>query len=430
MYKVKRDYMKNNAVTLELPSRFSFRDQGIFEFSEILDFFDWSLHDSQVKIDMTTCHQPNYQTLALLMLYVWKLKDQGCKISFNDFDSGDGAGSMWRRIGGRGAMDVLLKNGVNFITNDHKPMFALRNNNDFKNAIECFENYIEGFNVEYTNTLRYVLSELLYNTLEHGICNGSSIIHNRTIPSVIQFTWYQKSNQIHFIVADIGIGIKRHLEKTYPGQSSDEEAIRLAIQPKKSGTFGETNLYKDQNNAGMGLYLSTNIIRRLKANMHILSGNGLLHISPRDITSKTLESSWPGTIAFIAVEMDKDFIFNLHSIMQEFRDKAKIEQKTADVEDKNDIYYVGIYDFFGAYAEDKEAAIKFRNNKLFPSIEENKTIRIDFINVISSPHSFLSALLASPIKSLGLIAHKRIKIVNAIPEIRETIDFIFDDNTD
>ncbi|WP_222860938.1 hypothetical protein [Vibrio cholerae] len=49
--------------------------------------------------------------------------------------------------------------------------------------------------------------------------------------------------------------------------------------------------------------------------------------------------------------------------------------------------------------------------------------------MISAPHSFLSALLASPIKSLGMVSFKRIKIINASPEIRETIDFIFDDNT-
>jgi hypothetical protein len=49
--------------------------------------------------------------------------------------------------------------------------------------------------------------------------------------------------------------------------------------------------------------------------------------------------------------------------------------------------------------------------------------------VISAPHSFLSALLATPIKILGLPAYKKIKIVNAAPEIRETIDYILDENT-
>ena len=46
-----------------------------------------------------------------------------------------------------------------------------------------------------------------------------------------------------------------------------------------------------------------------------------------------------------------------------------------------------------------------------------------------APHSFLSGLFASPIKSLGISAYKRLKFINTKPEIRETIDFIFDDNT-
>jgi hypothetical protein len=44
-------------------------------------------------------------------------------------------------------------------------------------------------------------------------------------------------------------------------------------------------------------------------------------------------------------------------------------------------------------------------------------VLVDFDGVETAPHSFLSALLASPIKTLGLPAYKLIKIVNATPEI-------------
>jgi len=65
-----------------------------------------------------------------------------------------------------------------------------------------------------------------------------------------------------------------------------------------------------------------------------------------------------------------------------------------------------------------------------PKIKDGKTLLIDFDYVISAPHSFLSALLATPIKIIGIKAYKKMKIVNAQPEIRETIDFILDDNID
>ena len=121
--------------------------------------------------------------------------------------------------------------------------------------------------------------------------------------------------------------------------------------------------------------------------------------------------------------------FVLQQIMQEFRAEAINEQVKADKREAENTYYLSIYNFFGSFAEDKESAIKFRNEKLFPAIDDGSIILIDFENVTSAPHSFLSALLASPIKSLGMQAFKRFKIVNASAELRETIDFIFDDNT-
>jgi hypothetical protein len=64
-----------------------------------------------------------------------------------------------------------------------------------------------------------------------------------------------------------------------------------------------------------------------------------------------------------------------------------------------------------------------------PAVDEGKGLILDFDEVVSAPHSFLNALLASPIRDLGMSAYKRIKIRNASPEIRETIDFILDENT-
>ena len=84
---------------------------------------------------------------------------------------------------------------------------------------------------------------------------------------------------------------------------------------------------------------------------------------------------------------------------------------------------------FGPFAEDKEAAIKYRNNHLMPAVEQDEDILMDFADVKSAPHSFLSALLATAIGRMGMKAYKKIKIVNAAPEIRETIDYILDENT-
>lgn len=422
--------IKSNAITLKLPNNFSFKIHDIYDFENIINFFNWDISNKQVKIDLTECRAPNYQALALLVIYGWVLKNQGCTVSYIESAEELGASSMWRRLGARGAFSVLFHEEMNFKGNEFKPLFAVRNTNDFKKVLETTESYIQDFDIEYTHTLRYVLSELLYNTLEHGSVTGSEQINYRAIPSLIQFTWYQKSNELQFIIVDCGIGIKKHIEQTYPGQESDEQAIRLALKPQVSGTFGKNDPYKQKNNAGMGMFISTNIIRRLNANMHILSGNGLIHVSPRDITGKTINHSWPGTMVLVTIKLEQESGFVLHKIMQEFRASAVQEQEAADKSESNNTYYISVFNYFGSFAEDKEAAINFRDTKLFPEIKNGKNILIDFDNVSSAPHSFLSALLASPIKSLGMRAYKKLKFISTSPEIRETIDFIFDDNTE
>uniref|UniRef100_A4XX40 DUF4325 domain-containing protein n=1 Tax=Ectopseudomonas mendocina (strain ymp) TaxID=399739 RepID=A4XX40_ECTM1 len=426
---IKKAIEKEKTVTLKLPTIFAFKDQGIYDFEKSLSFFDWSIKDRPVKIDLTECKSANYQTLSLLVLYAWTLVEQNCTVSFIEAEGDNGASSMWRRMGARGFMPILLQDGHNFNGAPSKPLLKIKSTADFKTAISTAESYTKDFNVEFGKTLRYVLSELLYNTLEHGKNIKSVRGKNIRIPSIAQFTWYQTHNEIHFIIADCGVGIKKHIEQTYPGQESHEEAIRLAIKPQVSGTFALNDPYTQKNNAGIGLFISSNIIRRLNAEMHILSGDGLLHISPRDVTAKTLHQSWPGTIVLVTLRLEKTSNLNLHEMMREFRDSAFKEQKLADTDEENGKLYLSIYNYFGQYAEDKEAAIKFRDKRITPAIDSGKKIVLDFDNVISAPHSFLSALIASPTKRLGMTTYKIIKITNATAEIRETIDFIFDENT-
>ena len=338
---------------------------------------------------------------------------------------------MYRRLGARGTFNVLMHAKSNFKGNQFKPLFALRDSDDFKKVIEAAQSYTEDFNVEFTKTLRYVLSELLYNTLEHGqsYYDFGEAFHR--IPSLCQFSWFKNKKEVSFIIADTGIGIKQHLEQAYPGQSSHEEAIIKAMKPQVSGTFGKNDPYNDKNNAGIGLFLSTNIARRLNADMHIVSGNGLVHISPRDITNKRLDGFWPGTFVLVTIKVDKNTSAQtLDAMLQGFREEALSEQQKADGSEEIESYYISISNYFGFFAEDKEAAIRFRNERIFPAIEDGKKIRLDFAGVESSPHSFLSALLASPIKSLGMKAFKVFKVLNATPDIRETVDFIMDENTE
>lgn len=428
---IKEKLADKNLPSIKLPKRFGFKNNDLMDFDSIIGLFDWDLHDTTVDIDFRRCTSADYQAISLLVIYSWYLKSRNCNVDFNTVKrTNDHASAMWRNLGGYGTFNILNNNTQQFRFNKYKPLYALRNSKestDFKKILQGIEDYTSEFDISYITTLRYILSELMYNTLEHGQHFSKEL--NKNIPSLVQMSWYQKKGTIDFIIADLGMGIKEHLEQAYPSLESDEEAIKLAIQPEKSGTFGDNIPYKSGNNAGMGLFLSSNIIRELKGDLYILSGNGLVHISPTDITSKTLTNYWKGTIVFLSIHISKNTTTDLERILQGLRSQAENERKVRKKELREETYILNMNNFFGDYAEIKEEAINIRDKYLIPQINEGKKIIIDCKNIKSSPHSFLNALLANPIKMLGLNAYKRIKILNATTDIRETLDFIFEDNT-
>ena len=421
-----------NRIVLSLPPYFNFKDHDAYDFTKALAFFRWDLHDCPVTIDFSTCQSANYQALSLVVLYAWRLKSNGCRVDFAGMkaSSRGGANDVWRMMGAAGLFGVSFNENQNFRSSDFKPLIAIRNHADFRKAMEEASRFSKEFNIEYINTFRYVISELLYNTLEHGIAFFEDArSKNKRLPSLCQFTWYKQRNEIQFLVGDMGMGVKRHLSQSYPGIEDHEAALRKAIQPQVSGTFVGADPYQAKNNAGMGLFLSTNIVRRLKADMHIVSGDAVLHVSGTDITTRKLATSWPGTFALVSLRLEKKAVFELHSMMSEFRDAATREQLAKNKAEDEGVFYVSIYNYFGKYPEDKGAAIKYRDSILLPAVSSGKKILFDFDLITSSPHSFLNALLSTPIKRLNMLSFKKLKFVNASPEIRETIDFILEDNT-
>lgn len=406
---------------IRIPNSFKFTYKTAYDFNHVLKTFDWTIKGQEVVIDFSLCARANYQAIALIVLYSWHLWANGCTVKFRYGKRWMGASKMWAMMGAEGLFDVIESPHKNFSSTNVKPLFAVRNEDDFNDALSKAEKYSQGFDVEYEKTLRYILSELLYNTREHG--------WNKVIPSIIQFSWYVEKKELSFIVADLGMGIRKHLAQAYPALVDDKEAIKLALKPRVSGTFKSKQPYQAENNAGFGLFLSSNIVRKLHADMHIVSGDGVVHISPTDITGRILKVGWPGTIVYVTIKLSQVADINLQRMMAELRSAATIEMKKADKKEQDLNFYISIRNIFGNFAEEKVSAISYRDKAMLPAIKNGKVIILDFENVISAPHSFLNALLAVPTRHLGINAYKMIKIVNAAPVIRETIDFIFDENT-
>ncbi len=419
-------YSKKKVPILKLPPTLSFKNKNIVDFNSYLSIFDWTYDGTILIIDGNSCTNANYQALSLLILYIWFLKSKGCYVKF--FLKNDSPlGKMWYRLGGAGCFTVFQNSTRNFQFIDDKPMFAIRNQStDIQAALNKILEYTYKIDMHlisgHESTLRYIVSELLYNTIEHG--------YNALIPSLLQFNWYKNKGQLSFIIADLGVGIKKHLEQSYPVFSSDLTALEAAIKPEVSGTFKTPKQpYEGQNNAGMGLYLSSNIGRTLEADMYIVSGNGLLHISPTDITSDTLRYSWPGTFIYMTIGFDKFKTFNIGNELELLRQKAKIEIDSRKHISSPKELVIDMYNYFGTHCEVKYEAIKQRDRKILPALADGKTIVLDFSNTKTATHSFLVALLATPIHNTGIKAYKLIKVKGANPIIRATIDFIFDSYT-
>jgi hypothetical protein len=115
--------------------------------------------------------------------------------------------------------------------------------------------------------------------------------------------------------------------------------------------------------------------------------------------------------------------------MSELREQARREVTAGDREETVSTLRVSMYNFFGKYAENKAAAIQYRDKHLLPAVGAGKKVIFDFDGVELAPHSVLNALLASAVEELGLVAYKRLRFLNVKPEIRETIDYILDANS-
>ena len=417
---------KQGTPIIPLPKTFSFIQNGITEFDSILSLFKWNYSNTKIIIDGNQCKHASYQTLTLLILYLWKLKQQKTFISIQ-FPKHSTLDIMWNRLDGPNYLSILNNSQNNFHYVYNKPLFAIKyKDHNITQMLNTIRDYAMDLPTDlirgYEDAVRYIISELTYNALEHGF--------NPQLPSLLQFNWYRDKNQLSFILADLGVGIKAHLEQTYAPFTNNTDAIAMALEPEISGTFGvNVGPYKQQNNAGMGLYLSSNLGKTLEADMYIVSGDGVAHISPLDVTYTTLNNSWSGTFIYMTIGFDRLKTYDLHKHLEDFRKHA-----TETVAKRNNIVrapelYIDMYNYCGERCEVKLEAINLRERKIIPAITKGETVILDFSHAITATHSFLTALLADSIKILGLKSYKQIKIIGANETIRTIIDFVFDTYT-
>src|SRR5882672_1720786 len=125
--------VSNESITITLPTRLSFTYNGVYDFDRYLSLFDWALRDASVQIDFRQCRSANYQALSLFVLYLWRLRKQGCHVELIYGERGfNSATTMWYNMGAVGLFHVLNDQHENFQGTSHKPLLAIRNQQDFR----------------------------------------------------------------------------------------------------------------------------------------------------------------------------------------------------------------------------------------------------------------------------------------------------------
>ena len=185
--------------------------------------------------------------------------------------------------------------------------------------------------------LRYVLSELIRNVLEHSLSRQGAIVSAQ---------YYAKSNTVRVGIADHGVGIVEPINQSY-NPKNDLEAIQLALIPGITGTT--KNEGGTEYNAGAGLFFIKSIATVNKDFFVIYSGKAMykllkrkgkkivLHADPLDDRHSKRNDlpSWKGTAVGIDLSLDTTQEFSLllrlinETYNQAIRDRKKAKHKKA-----------------------------------------------------------------------------------------------------
>ncbi len=142
------------------------------------------------------------------------------------------------------------------------------------------------------DAFRYNIRELIDNALEHG---GS--------PAIACAQVFRNLGEVEIVVSDYGYGFLHTVARNYK-VSTYEEAIKKALEKGVSGSL--RNMYGSSiTHTGTGLYVISNIIKETEGKMFIISGDALVSLSGRQLTSYKMREEWKGSVVATRFRLDK-----------------------------------------------------------------------------------------------------------------------------
>lgn len=188
---------------------------------------------------------------------------------------------------------------------------------------------------EQAEAIRYVVSELVRNVLEHSASSQGAIVAAQ---------YYKKTNRISLGIVDTGVGIKRTINQSHSAWT-DAEALRLALTPGVTGTTSREG--GTINNAGAGLFFIKSIAATNHDFFMLYSGSALyklhrrkgevkkLYIDPLDDPHALRDDmpEWQGTVVGVDISLDQSGGFSSlmdairHSYTSAIRERRKARHR-------------------------------------------------------------------------------------------------------
>ncbi len=170
----------------------------------------------------------------------------------------------------------------------------------------------------HVEAIRYVVSELVRNVLEHA---------NSELGAIVSAQYHLKSNMIRIGIVDTGVGIKKTINQSHSALTH-LAAIQLALTPGITGTTDKEG--GTEFNAGAGLFFIKSIAKVNRDFFMIYSGNAMykllkskthkLYADPfKDKHSAGDEFPlWQGTA--VGVDISLDATHEFATLLQQIRD--------------------------------------------------------------------------------------------------------------
>lgn len=261
--------------------------------------------------------------------------------------------------------------------------------------------------------LEYVFDELMRNAVQHSSDPlGGVACAQRMDPNS-----YYSNKVIQLAVADCGVGIQQSLSGAHGERLSVDESIVMAMEPHVSGAFAP-GTYGSSENAGMGLFVVSEIVKRTAGKLLIATRGGSLFLKGdlsfgQNHSSRGEVLGFPGTLVAFEIPLVGESDSPLPD--SEFADLLSVILAAADSMPSSPVAQPALSFTDGGPAPgalmaamvigDLAASGRLRE-QLLKLLVAKREAHMDFLNVTFATQSQAHSLLFEPIRVASAMRSK------------------------